>query len=184
MTGVRMELTGQEAALGELGGYIARARDPRGMFENIGAMLTTSTQHRFDTGIGVDGSPWPPSLRVQKHGGKTLVLSARLYRSFSYQASATGLEFGTNVIYAALLHFGGLVAHAARTAVLHFKTNKRTGQSRFAKPGKADRAQKATIGAHSVQMPPRPFVGMDDDDDRSTLRIAEVWIAGEAAPQS
>lgn len=184
MSGIRMELLGQEAALGELGGYIARARDPRGMFENIGAMLTTSTQHRFDTGIGVDGSPWPPSLRVKKHGGKTLLLSARLYRSFSYQASAGGLEFGTNVIYAALLHFGGDVAHAARTAVLHFKTNKRTGQSRFAKPGKADRARKATIGAHTSHMPARPFVGLDDDDDRSILRIAEAWLAGEAEPQS
>jgi phage gpG-like protein len=184
MTGIRMELTGQEAALAELGGYIARARNPQGLFENIGAMLTTSTQHRFDTGVGVDGSPWPPSLRVKKHGGKTLVLSARLYRSFSYQASATGLEFGTNVIYAALLNFGGDVAHAARSAVLHFKTNKRTGQSRFAKPGKADRAQKVAIGAHSVHMPARPFVGLDDDDDRSILRIAESWLSGEAVPQS
>lgn len=184
MTGVTMKLLGQDAALGELDGYIARTDNPTGMFENIGAMLVTSTQHRFDTGIGVDGSPWPPSIRVKKHGGKTLVLSARLYRSFSYQAFAGGLEFGTNVIYAALLQFGGDVLHAARKATLHFKTNKRTGQSRFARPGKADRAQQVTIGEHSVHMPARPFVGLDDDDDRSIIRIAEAWVAGDgsAAP--
>jgi phage gpG-like protein len=180
MTGVTMKLLGQDAALGELDGYIARAENPRPMFESIGAMLVTSTQHRFDTGKAVDKSPWPPSLRVLAHGGKTLILSTRLYRSFSYQAFATGLEFGTNVIYAALLQFGGDVAHKARQAVLNFKTNKRSGQTRFAKEKRADYAQKVTIGAHTVHMPARPFVGLDEDDDRAIIRIGEAYIAGEA----
>lgn len=184
MTGIRLELKGQEAALAELGQYEKRARDPQGMYENIGAMLTTSTQHRFDTGIGVDGSPWPPSLRVLKHGGKTLVRTARLYRSFAYQAFAGGLEFGTNVIYAAIQQWGGDIHQHARTAVLHFKTNARTGQTRFAKPGKADRARKAEIGAHTVHLPARPFVGLDAEDDRAILNIAEKWLAGEAVTQS
>ncbi|UGA45959.1 phage virion morphogenesis protein [Bradyrhizobium quebecense] len=162
-------------------GYINRARDPRGLFANIGELLMVSTHHRFDAGVGVDGSPWPPSLRVRRRGGKTLILTSRLYRSFTYQAFATGLQFGTNVVYAAIHQFGGLIHQAARIAVLHFKTNKRTGQSRFSKPGKADRARKASIGARDIHMPARPFLGIDDGDERQILSLAETWLAGEGA---
>lgn len=180
MSGVRITLD-HDAALDELAGYIARARNPRGMFQNIGMSLVTSTLHRFERGVGPDGNPWPPSIRALATGGKTLIMTARLMRSITFNASATGLELGSNVVYAAIHQFGGLVHHAARTAVLHFKTNKRTGQSRFAKPGKADRARKAEIGAHTVRMPARPFIGLDDDDNREILRIADDWLAGEGA---
>jgi len=181
MTGARIELKGNDEALAELDGYVQRARDKQGMFANIGMSLVTSTQNRFERGVGPDGSPWPPSIRALATGGKTLIESARLMRSVTYSASINGLEVGTNVIYAAIHQFGGTIQQKQRTAVLHFKTNKKTGQSRFAKPGKADRAQKVEIGAHSVRMPARPFLGLDDADDREIVRIAEDWIAGEGA---
>lgn len=181
MTGARIELKDDDGALATLEGYIARARDPRGMFENIGASLVTSTQHRFERGQAPDGSPWPPSIRALATGGKTLIESARLMRSITYRAAINGLEVGTNVIYAAIHQFGGLIQQKARTAVLHFKTNKKTGQSRFAKPGKADRARKAQIGARTIHMPARPFLGLDDADDREIIQIAEDWIVGEGA---
>jgi phage virion morphogenesis protein len=183
MTGVTMQLLDRDGALAELDGYERRARDPRGMYENIGAALVTSTQHRFDTSTAPDGTIWPPSLRVIASGGQTLKLSARLMRSITYIASMTGVEIGTNVIYAAIHQFGGTIRQAARTAILHFKTNKRTGASRFAKPGKADRAQKAAIGARVINMPARPYIGMDEDDPRTVINAAESWLAGEAVPQ-
>ncbi|MGL5166638.1 MAG: phage virion morphogenesis protein [Afipia sp.] len=181
MTGVRMQLD-QDAALKELAGYIERARNPRGMFENIGMSLVTSTQHRFEQGKGPDGNPWPPSIRALATGGKTLIgPMARLMRSVTFNATATALELGSNVIYAAIHQLGGIIRQAARTAVLHFKTNKRTGKSLFSKPGKADRARKAEIGALVIRMPARPFIGLDDDDNREILRIAEDWLIGEGA---
>lgn len=179
MAGVSLKLDADEA-LGTLAGYVARARNPQGMFANIGASLVTSTQHRFERGIGPDGSPWPPSIRALATGGKTLVKTARLMRSITFNASSSGVEVGTNVVYAAIHQLGGLIQQAARTAVLHFKTL-RSGQSRFAKPGKANRAQKAEIGAHSIRMPARPFLGLDDDDEREISQIAQDWIAGEGA---
>lgn len=179
MIGVRVTLTGQEATLARLGGYIARTRDTRGLFQEIGDSLITSTHQRWDRGVAPDGTPWPPSLRVQKHGGKTLILSSRLYRSVTYQASASQLELGTNVAYAAIHQFGGLIHQAAREAVLHFKTNKKTGASRFAKPRKADRARKAQIGERDIKMPSRPFIGLDDADERAIITIAESWLAAE-----
>lgn len=180
MTGVSIQLLGQDATMAELGGYVERAREPRGMFENIGLSLVTSTQHRFETSTAPDGSVWPKSLRVLAEGGLTLVLTARLMRSVTYQASASGVEVGSNVVYAAIHQLGGDIQQAARSAVLHFKTNKKTGQSRFAKPSKADRARKAQIGAQVIHMPARPFLGLDDDDSTEILRIAEDWIMGES----
>lgn len=174
---VRISLKDQEAALANLGGLIARAGQAQPMFEDIGMALVTSTHHRFDAGIAPDGSPWPPSLRVIAHGGKTLVLSSRLLRSISYQASPTGVEIGTNVVYAAIHQFGGEINQGSRTAVLHFKTNKRTGQSRFAKPGKADRARKAEIGARTIRMPARPFLGLDENDPRTITNIVENYLS-------
>jgi len=180
MTGVRMQLAGQDAALSELDGIILRARNPRGMFESIGLSLVTSTQHRFEESQGPDGSPWPPSIRALATGGKTLIESARLMRSISYQASDSGVEVGTNVIYAAIHQFGGDINQPARSGTVHFKTSKKTGKRLpgFRKASRADEHRDVSIGAHTVHMPARPFIGLDDDDDREILRIAEEWLAG------
>lgn len=181
MSGVAIRITLDEtgAALATLRAFVARAQNPQGLFEQIGMSLVTSTQHRFEKGVSPAGSPWPPSLRVMAEGGLTLVLTARLMRSITYLASPAGVEVGTNVVYAAIHQLGGDIKQSARTAVLHFKTNKKTGRSRFAKPGKADRARKAEIGARTISMPARPFLGLDDDDNREIVLIAEDWIAGE-----
>jgi phage virion morphogenesis protein len=183
MTGVRMQLTGQDAALSELDGYIQRARDPRGLFENIGLSLVTSTQHRFEDGHGPDGSPWPPSIRVLAHGGKTLIESARLMRSITYQAATTGVEVGTNVIYAAIHQLGGIIRQLARAASVHFKTSKRTGKRLpgFRKASRADEHREVTIGAREIHMPARPFIGLDEHDDVEIIRLSEEWLAGEQA---
>lgn len=183
MTGVSMEITGQEAALAELGGYIQRAQNPQGLFDNIGISLVTSTQHRFEVGVGPDGSPWPPSLRAIAEGGKTLLLSGRLMRSVTYRASAAGVEVGTNTIYAAIHQLGGVIHQAARSASVHFKKNKRTGARLpgFRKAKGADETRAVNIGAREIHMPARPFVGLDDDDNREIIQISEDWLAGEGA---
>ncbi|WP_316200408.1 MULTISPECIES: phage virion morphogenesis protein [unclassified Bradyrhizobium] len=185
MTGalLRVDLSGQAQALGVIADAIGRLSNPLPMFEDIGMALVTSTHHRFDLSRAPDGSPWPPSLRVIQGGGKTLILSWRLYRSITFQASPTQVEVGTNVIYAAIHQFGGDTDQGAREAVLHFKTNKRTGVSRFAKPSKADRARKATIGARTIHMPARPFLGLDADDPRTITTIVENFVSANGALQ-
>ncbi|MBW7968120.1 phage virion morphogenesis protein [Bradyrhizobium sp. BR 10289] len=172
-----VDLRDEEAALADLGALIGRLDDPTPAYEDIGQALITSTHDRWERSVAPDGSPWPPSLRVIAHGGKTLILSSRLFRSVTANASRNGVEVGTNVVYAAIHQFGGTIQKAARTAVLHFKTNKRTGVSRFAKPGKADRARKAEIGAHSIDMPARPFLGLDEDDPRTIATIVETYLS-------
>lgn len=184
MAGVGVRLDGSEAALEQLAGYVARAEHPRGMFENIGISLVTSTQHRFETGVGPDGSPWPTSLRALTEGGKTGIKSGRLMASQTYIADDTGVEVGTNVIYAGPFQFGAEFTRAARTQTIYRKRNKRTGalSPHFAKKSKATEQQDVHVGAHAVKMPARPFLGLDDDDDREIVTIAEDWLRGEASP--
>lgn len=180
MSGVSLsiDLKDDELALAVLGNLVARLDDPTPAYEDVGQALITSTHHRWDQGISPSGSPWPKSLRVKKYGGSTLKLSARLYRSISANASRTGVEIGTNVVYAAIHQLGGTIDQDARDQVLHFKVNKRTGTWRFARATKkATLAQKRRIGAHTVTMPARPFIGLDQDDPRTIATIFQNYLS-------
>lgn len=177
MTGVSMKLTGEDVAQAELADTKRRADDPTGMYANIGMSLVTSTQHRFETGTAPDGSPWPPSIRALAFGGKTLIESARLFRSITFQASHSGVEVGSNVVYAAIHNFGGVIHRAAHAMVLNFRKTK-SGQQRFAKAKKATSSRKVDVAAYSVTMPKRTFIGLDQADERSIERIVENWLAG------
>lgn len=165
MAGVRIELTGAEEALARLGDIAARAEHPRGLWDAIGAALVTSTQMRFERGEAPDGSPWPPSLRALAQGGKTLIDSARLFQSLTHLPSDRGVEVGTNVVYAASHQFGATISPKAG----EFLTFKVAGQW----------ARK-----RQVTIPARPFLGLDDDDEREVLQIAEEWIAGDPGSRS
>lgn len=167
MTGVSIKLTGKDTALRVLSAAERRAGNARGLYENIGASLVTSTQRRFETGIAPDGSPWPPSMRALATGGKTLIDTARLMQSITYRATNSGVEVGTNVIYAAIHQLGGDINQAARQQVIHF----------FAKANKkATFAQKVSVGARTVRMPARPFLGVDRDDEREIAALTGDWL--------
>lgn len=186
MTGVTLALRlDADAALKQLAAIAGRARDKRGMFEVIGASLVTSTQQRFEKGIAPDGSPWPPSLRARTQGGKTLLHTGRLMRSVTYQASDAGVEVGSNVVYAAIHQLGGEIRQKARTGTVTFKRSKRTGKllPGFRKQSKSTESRDVSIGARVISMPARPFLGLDDDDNRAIVKIADDWIVGESEAQ-
>lgn len=87
-----------EARLATLAG---RFGDLTPLMDTIGTVLETDTLDNFAGEHDPLGVPWPPSIRVQEHGGKTLQLSRRLYQSITHRATATSVEVGTNVVYAA-----------------------------------------------------------------------------------
>ena len=99
-------------------------------------------------------------------GGKTLVDSARLMQSITSNASDTGVEVGTNVLYAAIHQFGGTI-RAKTSRGLRFKI------------GKGRDASWAT--RQSVTIPARPFLGIDAEDEAEIIQIATDWLTpGEA----
>lgn len=119
--------------------------DPTGLNKKIGEVLVSSTKKRFEDEKGPDGTAWKKSRRVESGGGQTLSEKGRLKGSINYQANATGVEIGTNVIYAGV-HQKGMEIKPKKAKFLRFQIG-----------GVWARKKKVVI-------PKRPFLGIDDDD--------------------
>lgn len=143
---------------------IALGMNPRAAFLDVGEHLLQATEERFDTETGPGGIEWPDvteATRKRKRHPKILTESGILRRNFSYDADTPGeLVFGTNVVYAAAHQFGISGTAAAFNAL---------------RRGAGARA------ARSAHLPPRPFLGFDDEDGEALLEIfldhidAEWW---------
>jgi phage gpG-like protein len=155
------------------------------MFEDIGLSMVTSTQRRFEEGRGPGGSPWPPSIRALATDGKTLIESARLMKSQTFIASDTGVEVGTNVVYAAIHQLGGIIQQAERRHTIYRRYDEKADDLSvlFVKKSKANYAEDVTIPARDIKMPARPFLGVDEDDESEILAIAASYVSGPEARQ-
>lgn len=128
------------------------------LMEAIGAFGVSDTQQRFLDQEGPDGAKWVPSRRAESTGGITLSKTRRLFSSFAFQATATMVAWGTNVIYAGIHHFGGII-RAKNAAFLQFR-----GQN-----GGFTRVKQVTI-------PARPYLGINAHGERRIHQLAEQWL--------
>jgi phage virion morphogenesis protein len=126
----------------------------------IGAWLESSTRERFDTNRAPDGSPWKPSLGAQLRGTPTLVQFGRLRDSFTHAADADQVEVGTNVIYAAIHHFGGVI------------------KAKTAKGLRFMMAGAGFVQVQSVTMPARPILGVSVDDEIEVSELVRQFSTG------
>lgn len=148
----------------------------RSAADEIGEAMVASTQRRFAAETGPDGLKWKPSQRVVKHGGKTLQLTRRLYRSLVHNviaaaASGASVEWGTNVAYAWVHQVGALLYHRAGTVKINRRVKDGEIQPGFVKRGKSNFETEHTFGNYAVIIPARPFVGIDAGD---TAEISEI----------
>lgn len=123
--------------------------------DEIGELVKLSVKRNFEA----EGRPqrWPKSARAQAEGGQTLSDTGRLRNSFSHRAGPFAVEIGTNVQYAAIHHFGGVI-RAKRAKAL-------------AVPG---------IGLRrSVRMPARPFLLLQEQDKALMLKILGRYLAAD-----
>ena len=133
--------------------------DKSAMFDEIGSELVTSTQLRFHDQHDVEGNPWKQSWRAKMQGGQTLRDTGRLMNSMTHNVLPNGVEVGTNVDYAHVLHFGADIM----PKVAQYLTFNVGGQWRKVK---------------QVNIPARPFLGINADDERMILDIIEEHILG------
>lgn len=100
---------------GGIGAAIERLRismpggDMTQPMKDIGRALKTGAQLRFRSMHGPDGSSWPTSRRAEQEGGQTLSLTRRLRNSITFYATRDKVVVGTNVRYAAIHQFGGVI---------------------------------------------------------------------------
>ncbi len=141
----------------------AKAKNPRPLLRQIGAIGETQTAERFETGTAPDGSKWPKSLRVQMNqGGQTLVDSRRLLSSITHFSDANSAMWGTNVKYAGG-HNTGAIIRPRKAKRLKFRI-----------PG---------IGFRSVLqvvLPKREFMGINDDNALEFGQAINNYLFGAA----
>lgn len=146
--GKALEWAGQE---------INRDMHHRQLAEEIGEMLVSSTQQRFEDEQAPNGSKWEPSQRAQDTGGKTLTDTAELKNSIGYIASPSGVSIGSNKVYAAIHQLGGTIK--AKNGKLKFKLP----NGGFAQVDKVD-------------IPQREYLGISEEDKEEAQEIIRNFM--------
>lgn len=122
-----------------------------------------------------------PSTLKRRPGGKVLQDTRRLASSIESASDNDSAQVGTNVVYAAIQHFGGEIKRAARSQRVYFKQGKDGSVgTRFVKKSQSNFSQWATIGEHSVKIPARPFLvltesGIQTMEEQSIRYLSEPW---------
>lgn len=124
------------------------------LHREVGEYLVSATQIRFRHQRGPDGETWPKSIRARAEAGQTLRDTRRLERSITYKAYPDRVDVGTNVTYASTHQLGAEIRP------------KRARALRFRVAGRWAVKKKVTI-------PPRPFLGVNGDDEREIAAIIQ-----------
>lgn len=187
MAGVTLEFDAV-AALAVVNEVAAALADPAPMLRDIGEFLLIAHDQRFASQASPDGTPWqalsPAYLkRKKKNRDKILVLDGFLKNTLRYQVNNNELLFGTNRIYGAMMHFGGSIDVAARSQQAYFRQDGKTGDvgNQFVSKRKSNFAQWVTIGAYTIQIPARPWLGISDDDNYAIAGIATRYLMPNSA---
>jgi phage gpG-like protein len=150
------------------------------MWDAIGAAMVTSTQLRFREGVDPEGDPWKPSERVIKHGGATLIEYGYLLASQTHNVldDGDGVEWGSNLIYAAVHQTGYVFHREAHEQTIHRKVSK-SGElgNRFVKKKDSNFDQDVHVGAYDIHLPARPYLGINEDDEATIETIAQNHLA-------
>ena len=179
----RTRLIIDQAELDRQNAFMAEqaARDPSGLMPRLGEYLQGSTQARFKTQTAPDGTPWAPlkqryARRKRYNKDKVLTLRGYLRSYIHYQIpDAQTVEVGSNQKYAAIHQLGGTIEKPARQTTVHFDAGK--AKHLFVKKKKAKRSLQVSIGAHQVNMPARPYLGISAADDAEIRAIILDWVS-------
>ena len=144
------------------GQIVQNLENPTEAYQIAGAIARESIRYNFNVG----GRPthWEPSKRGTRLGipGKrasTLRVSNRLMNSFTVKASKNGVRVGTNVVYAAVHHFGAKKGSFG-TKTFSVRAHTRTrGSKQY-----GVRAHQRKVALPWGDIPARPFAMLQVED--------------------
>lgn len=168
----------------------ARVGNMRPVWAEIGQILLESIMNNFLQHRAPDGTPWKPvsaaytrwKSKKGKNPSEILTLGSRLRNSINARAETDSVTIGTNVVYAAIHQFGGAITMGGRSQTLaHDKGGRFMSRKKASKQKTGSvRVSIATIGAHAVDMPARPFLGARDEDwGRISTALAKYIVSGQ-----
>ncbi|MEZ7785006.1 phage virion morphogenesis protein [Cupriavidus gilardii] len=85
--------------------------------QDIGEYMVGQIQDRFDEQRLWDGTAMSQSKAAIARQGQTLMEHRLLYQSYVYQLVSKGVTVGSNLVYAAIHHFGGDTGRGHRTHI-------------------------------------------------------------------
>lgn len=124
---------------------------------DIGHQMVYLTQERIEQGKDLHGNPFVPSIRAKAQSGQTLQDTRRLFNGLTFYVRPNSVIWGTNVAYAPYLHYGARI-QAKNSEFLKFKT------------------AYGWVSKKEVIIPPRPFLGLGDDEKQSIVEILTELI--------
>lgn len=160
--------------------------NPKSLLRELGDYLIDSTKDRFGAQTAPDGTPWQaltPRYLKRKHRNKDKILTLRGYlrSTIAYQLEGQGtVAVGSALKYAAIHQLGGTIERKERQAEIFRRQNKAGKLSRLftKKKNKTAVATKVTIGAHTIAMPARPFLGLSEADRASLSERTQDFLRG------
>lgn len=147
-----MSIRGDFTKLNRLILTVGRMSQPAwrtGLARNVAETALEQIATSFEQERDPYDKPWDKSLRANLEGGQTLSDTGRLRRSFTYRADERGFVVGTNVRYAAIHQYGGVI-RPKRAKYLRFRL---AGGS-----GKRKGGRGRWVQTERVVIPARPFV--------------------------
>jgi phage gpG-like protein len=183
-----------------LEGLQKAARDPRPLLDAVGLYLTGRAQAAFrEQRRG--GVAWPARSVPNRAGvvedlraGRTPperrwdprpagIDTGRLRGSIAHRVEGASVVVGSNLPYASDVQRGA-------TRSLSIDGTVRAGLANWLRGLSGDRKKQARAsfgwlfraGSLTVTTPPRPFLGVDDDDRRKVTALARSYFSGGYAP--
>lgn len=174
MSGLIMKLSLKDMGAGKAVKQLAeRIERPQEFLREAGIYLLSSVQRNFQA----QGRPvlWERSKRAIAQHGQTLRDTGRLMNSVTMKVFNNILRIGTNVIYAAIQHFGGTIDKevSVKSHVRYYKHSKASIRNRKV-------TYSTVVKAHSIQMnttiPARPYMMAQAEDWPVIVKIGQDYF--------
>lgn len=141
--------------------------DAQPLLRQIGAYGVRSTQERFISETGPDGSRWAawnPAYAELRGPGSILTRSGALLNSLNARAGLNEVSWGSPMIYAAVHQFGATIKPKNATALA------------FQLGGGRGLAPVFWVRVKSVTIPARPYLGINADDREEIVALTGDYI--------
>lgn len=158
MASIQIKVEGEARVIAVLNAIALNGAQKSQLFDEIGFNLVENAQLRFADGVSPDGDKWVQSIRAKQQGGQTLIDKGQLRSSLTHNVLSDGVEYGTNLPYAAPNQYGAEIK-AVNAPFLVFKIG-----GIFAKK-------------KSVKLPARPFVGISEEDELMVVDVFNGFIS-------
>jgi len=174
----------------KLGSLQRAAQNPAAIMAAIAPYLVTSTRRHIERETGPEG-PWPrlsPRTANKRIGRRQrgyenmLRVRGNLYSSIVSDSGSDYAVVGSNLPYAAIHQTGGVIEMPERSQDIHQNYNAKTDHfdPRFRARNRSNFSRKVKVGAHTITIPARTYLYLDDADRAEIQTIAQDALRDEA----